>query len=205
MTMTTKTAFLDWIRFGSTNDRSIFPGWDQNNDFISDFNQNDNATAANIIPDYDEPFLRYNVDRPEFLFGIDLNNNNWIDRFEDDDLLLSVQARPAGDWRSTHIAVALRFRLRGLPMLGQGYRLTTQAGAALWPHPAKRRGPARQHWSSAERTGMALAALIESDSDRPGVFTTVVVSRPTTRARMRLRRLYHGICERGLRTATGLE
>ena len=78
--------FPDWIRFGSTNDRSIFPGWDQNNDFISDFNQNDNATAANIIPDYDEPFLRYNVDRPEFLFGIDLNNNNWIDRFEDDDL-----------------------------------------------------------------------------------------------------------------------
>ena len=78
--------FPDWIRFGSTNDRAIFPGWDQNNDFISDFNQNDNATAANIIPDYDEPFLRYNVDRPEFLFGIDLNNNNWIDRFEDDDL-----------------------------------------------------------------------------------------------------------------------
>ena len=58
--------FPDWIRFGSTNDRAIFPGWDQNNDFISDFNQNDNATAANIIPDYDEPFLRYNVDRPEF-------------------------------------------------------------------------------------------------------------------------------------------
>ena len=78
--------FPDWIRFGSTHDRAIFPGWDQNNDFISDFNQNDNATAANIIPDYDEPFLRYNVDRPEFLFGIDLNNNNWIDRFEDDDL-----------------------------------------------------------------------------------------------------------------------
>ena len=78
--------FPDWIRFGSTQDRAIFPGWDQNNDFITDFNQNDNATAANIIPDYDEPFLRYNVDRPEFLFGIDLNNNNWIDRFEDDDL-----------------------------------------------------------------------------------------------------------------------
>jgi hypothetical protein len=78
--------FPDWIRFGSTQDRAIYPGWDQNNDFITDFNQNDNATAANTIPDYDEPFLRYNVDRPEFLFGIDLNNNNWVDRFEDDDL-----------------------------------------------------------------------------------------------------------------------
>jgi hypothetical protein len=78
--------FPDWVRFGTTNDRAIFPGWDENNDFISDFNQNDNATVDNTIADYLEPFLRYEVDRPEFLFGIDLNNNNWIDRFEDDDL-----------------------------------------------------------------------------------------------------------------------
>ena len=78
--------FADWIRFGAASDRLIFPGWDENNDFISDFNQNDNSSVANLVPDYDEPFLRYEVDRPEFLFGIDLNNNNWIDRFEDDDL-----------------------------------------------------------------------------------------------------------------------
>ena len=78
--------FPDWIRAGSANDRLIFPGWDENNDFINDFNQNDNGTVNNLIPDYDEPFLRYAVDRPEYLFGIDLNNNDWIDRFEDDDL-----------------------------------------------------------------------------------------------------------------------
>ncbi|NKB71314.1 MAG: hypothetical protein GKR89_29930 [Candidatus Latescibacteria bacterium] len=78
--------FTDWLRFQSANDRIVFPGWDENNDFISDFNQNDNATFPNAVPDYDEPFLRYAVDRPEFLFGIDLNNNNYIDRFEDDDL-----------------------------------------------------------------------------------------------------------------------
>ena len=77
----------DWIRSGSqAGDRVIFPGWDANNDFISDFNQNDNSTVANELPDYEEPFLRHDVDRPEFLFGIDLNNNGWIDRFEDDDL-----------------------------------------------------------------------------------------------------------------------
>ena len=77
----------DWIRSGSlAGDRVVFPGWDANNDFISDFNQNDNSTVANEIPDYEEPFLRHDVDRPEFLFGIDLNNNGWIDRFEDDDL-----------------------------------------------------------------------------------------------------------------------
>ena len=78
--------FPDWVRSGTIADRLIFPGWDENNDFISDFNQNDNYTVTNLIPDYDEPFLRYEVDRPEFLFGIDLNNNDWIDRFEDDDL-----------------------------------------------------------------------------------------------------------------------
>ena len=77
----------DWSRSGSlAGDRIVFPGWDANNDFISDFNQNDNSSVANEIPDYEEPFLRHEVDRPEFLFGPDLNNNGWIDRFEDDEL-----------------------------------------------------------------------------------------------------------------------
>ena len=76
----------DWARYQQSSDTAVFPGWDENNDFIPDFNQNDNARVSNTIPDYEEPFLRYDVDRPEFLFGIDLNNNDWIDRFEDDDL-----------------------------------------------------------------------------------------------------------------------
>ena len=77
----------DWGRSGtSAPDREVFPGWDENNDFISDFNQNDNTTVPNTVPDYEEPFLRHDVDRPEFLFGIDLNNNAFIDRFEDDQL-----------------------------------------------------------------------------------------------------------------------
>ena len=76
----------DWVRYQQESDTAVFPGWDENNDFIPDFNQNDNARVSNTIPDYEEPFLRYDVDRPEFLFGIDLNNNDWIDRFEDDDL-----------------------------------------------------------------------------------------------------------------------
>ena len=68
-------------------DFAVFPGWDENNDFISDFNQNDNRRHGrpNDFPDYEEPFLRFNVDRPEFLFGPDMNNNGWIDRFENDD------------------------------------------------------------------------------------------------------------------------
>ena len=75
----------DWSRRGTgTVDREVFPGWDENNDFISDFNQNDSEDSPNLIPDYEEPFLRYNVDRPEFLYGVDMNHNLWIDRFEND-------------------------------------------------------------------------------------------------------------------------
>ena len=64
---------------GAGADNNVFPGLDENNDFVSDFNQN-----ANARPDYAEPFLRYAVDPPEFLFGMDMNNNTLIDRFEDD-------------------------------------------------------------------------------------------------------------------------
>ena len=77
----------DWVRSGSRfSDTNVFPGWDENNDFISDFNQNDNNAVSNTVPDYEEPFLRHDVERPEFLFGIDLNNNGWVDRFENDEL-----------------------------------------------------------------------------------------------------------------------
>jgi hypothetical protein len=76
----------DWQRANQSGpDFAVFPGWDENNDFVSDFNQNDTRSISNRIPDYDEPFLRYDVDRPEFLYGVDLNNNDWIDRFENDD------------------------------------------------------------------------------------------------------------------------
>jgi hypothetical protein len=68
---------------GSADD-AVFPGWDQNNDFISDFNQNSNFFRENRFPDYEEAFLRYASDRPEYLFGIDLNNNGWVDQFEND-------------------------------------------------------------------------------------------------------------------------
>ncbi|MBT4498209.1 MAG: hypothetical protein HOC74_10830 [Gemmatimonadetes bacterium] len=76
----------DWNRFGQPLvDNAVFPGYDENNDFISDFNQNDTEDRQNFVPDYEEPFLRYHADRPEFLFGVDMNNNGWIDRFENDE------------------------------------------------------------------------------------------------------------------------
>ena len=102
----------DWTRVGSqAADFEVFPGWDENNDFISDFNQNDNTSVPNIIPDYEEPFLRHHVDRPEFLFGIDLNNNGWIDRFEDDelaDLPYKADRRGYNVFGGTHLAPEAR-------------------------------------------------------------------------------------------------
>lgn len=74
------------IEIRGVADPAVFPGYDENSDFISDFNQNSTPERENFFPDYEEPFLRYRVDRPEFLFGIDLNNNGWIERFENDDL-----------------------------------------------------------------------------------------------------------------------
>ena len=79
--------FPDWRRRGFLpGDAVVFPGWDENNDFISDYNQNDNSDSPNRFPDYDEPFLRFHTDRPEFLYGIDMNHNGTIDRFENDRL-----------------------------------------------------------------------------------------------------------------------
>ena len=56
-----------------------WPGLDENGDFLNDHNEN-----GNLLPDYEEPFLRYRSDRPEFLFGLDMNHNGTIDRFEND-------------------------------------------------------------------------------------------------------------------------
>ena len=73
-------AVPDWERPLQRWNSTVWPGYDENGDFIYDHNQN-----LNLQPDYDEPFLRYHSDRPEFLFGLDLNHNGTVDRFEDDD------------------------------------------------------------------------------------------------------------------------
>ena len=72
---------VDWPRFGGAGgDNAVFPGLDENNDLLSDFNEN-----ANLTPDYEEPFLRHYIDSPDFLFGVDMNHNTVVDRFENDD------------------------------------------------------------------------------------------------------------------------
>ena len=57
----------------------VFPGKDENNDGIPDTNRN-----ANDIPDYDEPFLLFDVEPDDFVYGIDWNHNGVPDEREDD-------------------------------------------------------------------------------------------------------------------------
>ena len=93
------------------SDPAVFPGWDENNDGVQDFNQNDNPSRRNFTPDYDEPFLRHSCDRPEVLFGMDMNNNGWIDRFENDDLadyLYKKDHRGYNVYLSAHLGPGVR-------------------------------------------------------------------------------------------------
>jgi len=62
----------------------VFPGNDEDNDGLPDNNRNNNS-----IPDYDEPFLMFDVDPDEFVFGNDYNNNT-IPDFREDDMKLDT-------------------------------------------------------------------------------------------------------------------
>ncbi|MCE5249149.1 hypothetical protein LLG96_02910 [bacterium] len=67
-------------RIISTEDPDgVFPGNDADNDGIADNNKNNNG-----LPDYDEPFLMFDVDPDQFVFGNDYNNNTIPDFREDD-------------------------------------------------------------------------------------------------------------------------
>jgi hypothetical protein len=64
---------------GAEDPDGVFPGNDTDNDGIVDNNKNNNT-----IPDYDEPFLMFDVDPDQFVFGNDFNNNGIPDFREDD-------------------------------------------------------------------------------------------------------------------------
>ena len=57
----------------------VFPGNDMDNDGFPDNEKNDNN-----MPDYDEPFLMFDIDPDEYVFGDDFNNNTIPDFREDD-------------------------------------------------------------------------------------------------------------------------
>lgn len=134
--------YPDWTRryTGATKyltDPVVFPGLDENNDDISDFNQNDNSQ-----PDYEEPFLKYDVDPPEFLFGTDMNNNTVIDRFEND-------AEPDYPYRRDH----------------RGYNIYT--GIELFPDSRCMVGYLSERLLSSDRKSTSTYALLTLKKDFP--------------------------------------
>ena len=134
--------YPDWTRryTGPTKyltDPAVFPGLDENNDDVSDFNQNDNQQ-----PDYEEPFLKYDVDPPEFLFGTDMNNNTVIDRFEND-------SEPDYPYKRDH----------------RGYNVYT--GVELFPDSRCIIGRLSERLISADRKSTSTYALLTLKKDFP--------------------------------------
>ncbi len=58
----------------------VYPGLDMDGDHVLDHDKNRNA-----VEDYIEPFIGYDSDPPEFVYGLDLNNNLVPDFRENDD------------------------------------------------------------------------------------------------------------------------
>ena len=135
--------FPDNVRFDWLNgDLQVFPGWDQNNDFVPDFNQNDTFVRSNVEPDYDEAFLRFHVDRPEFLFGVDMNNNFWIDQYENDE-------EPDYPYRKDH---------RGFNLYG---------GVEVMPELKLMAGAMREGMISTDQENRSTYALVTFSGDSP--------------------------------------
>jgi hypothetical protein len=58
---------------------SVYPGLDDNLDNVPDLDRNEN-----FLVDWEEPFFTYESDPPEFVYGIDFNNNGLPDFREND-------------------------------------------------------------------------------------------------------------------------
>ena len=69
------------VLYPGWSNSSVYPGLDANFDNIPDLDRNENFKM-----DWEEPFLMFAADPPEFVYGIDFNNNGLPDFRENDDL-----------------------------------------------------------------------------------------------------------------------
>ena len=83
------------IDFEATDPDGVFPGRDEDRDGIPDTNRN-----FNRIPDYAEPFLMFDVEPNEYVYGLDRNHNDEPD-FREDDLRQDYPYYP--DQRGYHL------------------------------------------------------------------------------------------------------
>ena len=100
------------------NDAGVFPGLDENNDNVIDTDQN-----ANSVPDWEEPFLFYHSDPPEFIYDVDFNNNDLPDLTENDDEPDYPYRR---DQKGYHWFVDFPHLISSVDQLSVGYYRTEQ-------------------------------------------------------------------------------
>lgn len=116
-----KGAFEDPEYLGGRPESGVYPGLDLDGDRIYDMDVNRNG-----LGDWFEPFFAYDIDPPDFVYGIDFNNNAVPDFREND-------AEPDYPYRRDREGTHLFFDLGRRPAwldrvtLG-GYRLHEQAG-----------------------------------------------------------------------------
>ncbi|MSR83708.1 MAG: hypothetical protein EXS58_12420 [Candidatus Latescibacteria bacterium] len=72
-------AFRDPVYLGGRPESGTFPGLDQNGDRVYDMD-----TDRDGVGDWLEPFFAYEVDPPDFVYGVDFNNNGVPDFREND-------------------------------------------------------------------------------------------------------------------------
>lgn len=104
--------FPDDTGLSEVNDAGVYPGLDEDNDNIPDTDRNFNG-----VPDWDEPFLFFWGDPPEFLYDIDFNNNGLPDMTENDDQPDYPYPR---DERGYHAFLQLPYLLPFVEQLGAG-------------------------------------------------------------------------------------
>ena len=125
-------ALPEWERRAQRWKDVSWPGYDTNADFLQDHNQN-----SNLIPDYEEPFLRFRSDRPEYLPGLDMNYNGIIDRFENDshpDYPYRRDHRGHNTYVTVHASPELKLSTGGQQMGLGSSDASTRAlyGSACW-------------------------------------------------------------------------
>lgn len=107
--------------YPGSSSSQVYPGLDENSDSISDIDRNEN-----FILDWQEPFLTYDSDPREFVYGIDFNNNDIPDFRENDDL-------PDYPYRRDHKGKHVFLRLNRLGRFAEhitigGYKVDEIAG-----------------------------------------------------------------------------
>ncbi|MFP6644469.1 MAG: hypothetical protein VCF24_13080 [Candidatus Latescibacterota bacterium] len=103
------------------NESGVYPGWDLDQDGTPDYNRNRNS-----IPDFAEPFFKYEQEEQTFYWGDDFNHNGVLDYFEDDSLPDYPYYK---DERGNHVFVDLELPIKGLGLRLGRVRVEQIAGS----------------------------------------------------------------------------